>query len=175
MTRNLHLRYLWIDSLCILQDNEQDWNREWSRMQTVYTNSICNIAATGAVDSSDGCFFTRDPSTILPCTQVGAWDGLPLQRYLITDVFTWEANVSNAPLLKRAWIVQERILAPRILHFGTHQIFWECNELAACESLPNGLRGPKHSTSKKPSTFQNSWLLSRLRPPRWARVIKDST
>lgn len=153
ITRNLCLRYLWIDSLCILQDNNEDWNRESSRMQTVYTNSMCNIAVTGAIDSDDGCFFTRDPLIIGPCTQYSCWDGFPVQQYLITDMFTWEANVSTAPLLKRAWVVQERILAPRILHFGNHQMFWECNELAASESLPDGLRGPMHNMSKKAIDF----------------------
>lgn len=54
-------RYLWIDSLCIVQDSVEDWRRESAKMRHVYQNAQLNIAATGAVDSSVGLFFERDP------------------------------------------------------------------------------------------------------------------
>ena len=44
-----------------------------------------------------------------------------------------------APLNRRAWVVQERLLAPRVLHFGSKQILWECHHLDACEMYPRGL------------------------------------
>ena len=66
LTRNLGIKYLWIDSLCIIQDSEQDWASESARMMTIYSNSHCNIAATGAADGSRGLFFQRDDSDVDP-------------------------------------------------------------------------------------------------------------
>ncbi|KAF2083428.1 HET-domain-containing protein, partial [Saccharata proteae CBS 121410] len=54
ITRTLGIQYLWIDSLCILQDFEDDLRRESSQMGEVYSNAMCNLAATGARDSAEG-------------------------------------------------------------------------------------------------------------------------
>lgn len=64
ITRDLGIRYLWIDSLCIIQDSPDDWLQEAAAVSYVYKNSFCNIAATGAADGSQGCFFSRNPNTI---------------------------------------------------------------------------------------------------------------
>jgi hypothetical protein len=67
VTRALGLRYLWIDALCILQDSSEDWEKEAALMHRTYSNSFCNIAATGASRNEHGCFFNRDQSTVEPC------------------------------------------------------------------------------------------------------------
>lgn len=67
ITRQFGLRYLWIDSLCIIQDEIEDWSNEAPRMATVYGNSSLNIAATGARDGSEGLFFHRDPDFVRRC------------------------------------------------------------------------------------------------------------
>jgi hypothetical protein len=54
LTRNLGVRYLWIDSLCIVQDSEEDWRLQAAEMGSIYRHSWCNIAATGAKDGRDG-------------------------------------------------------------------------------------------------------------------------
>jgi hypothetical protein len=55
------VRYIWIDSLCICQDDGEDWQRESAKMASVYSNSYLNIAATFAKDSTRGCFAVRPP------------------------------------------------------------------------------------------------------------------
>jgi hypothetical protein len=74
ITRKLGIGYLWIDSLCILQDSIEDWNHESTLMAQVYGNSFCNIAATKAPDGSHGCYADRDPKTIIPCKISPTWD-----------------------------------------------------------------------------------------------------
>lgn len=69
LTRGLGIKYLWIDSLCIIQGDDQDWASEADKMWKVYANSYLNIAITHASDSSRGCFLTR-------------WDANPFQDYL---------------------------------------------------------------------------------------------
>jgi len=59
ITRALGVRYLWIDSLCIMQDSQEDWEKEASQMREVYQFSYCNIAGTDARDSTEGLIFDR--------------------------------------------------------------------------------------------------------------------
>jgi hypothetical protein len=64
VTRALDIEYIWIDSLCIIQDDVQDWRYESSRMCDEYYNSYCNIAATHSRDTTGGLFVDRDPSSV---------------------------------------------------------------------------------------------------------------
>jgi hypothetical protein len=133
ITRRLSIRYLWIDSLCIVQDSSEDWARQSSMMGKVYQNGYCNIAATGAPDGRTGCFLERDPMLAQKCrvkveTPLPKFDLKP-GLYDLVPRNLWEHGLSNGPLNKRAWVAQERILAPRMLHFASNQLFWECNEL----------------------------------------------
>ncbi|KAL9614737.1 MAG: hypothetical protein Q9167_000806 [Letrouitia subvulpina] len=66
VARELDVEYLWIDSLCILQDCESDWLAESVEMGKVYANGVCNIAATSAKDGRDGLFRKRNPVAFLP-------------------------------------------------------------------------------------------------------------
>ena len=67
------------------------------------------------------------------------WRGMTARYYDCIDRELWLREVSQSPLGRRAWVVQERLLAPRVIHFGANQLFWECNGLKACELYPNGL------------------------------------
>jgi hypothetical protein len=60
VTRMLGLRYLWIDSLCIIQDSHEDWVHESAHMATVYENAYVTISADAAKDSFQG--FLSAPS-----------------------------------------------------------------------------------------------------------------
>lgn len=139
LVRPLDIRYLWIDSLCIIQGSYLDWEHEASHMKDVYRNAILTIAATGASSSSIGCFFDRDIDLVKAITVSVLWLGVPQGTYLLCDGYIWQENIVKAPLNNRAWVVQERLLSPRILHFGRDQIAWECRESEACETFPNGL------------------------------------
>ena len=140
VSRRFGVRYLWIDSLCILQDSDciDDWQKKAVVMGDVYKNSLCNIGATGAADSNGGCFVDRNVSLVRPCIVESGWSGRQPQSYMVVDGEFWARNVSENPLNRRAWVVQECLLASRVLHFGGEQIAWECNELAACETFPEG-------------------------------------
>ena len=134
-------RYIWIDSLCIIQDspNRSDWFEESAKMHAIYANAFCNISATGAFDGRDGCFFDRYPFCVQPLRIEIARDGIPHLPggiYFCVDWDIWCTNIDNAPLTLRAWVVQERLLSKRVLHFGQRQIFWECQESQSCETFP---------------------------------------
>ena len=139
VTRALGINFLWIDALCIIQDSIIDWQHEAALMSQVYPNSICNVSALHAHDSTGGLFFDRETSNIPFCTfkTCRKFKGKRLYEFVYTNF--WSDSIQHAPLTRCAWVLQERLLAPRVLHFGRRQLLWECNELRACEVYPRGM------------------------------------
>lgn len=111
-------------------------------MQDVYKNALFNISALGAEDDSDGCFFSRDVSKVAPTVvllKVEENDDPRHSRFELEKGWAWRLALEQEPLVQRAWVVQERLLSPRILHFGRAQVYWECSEVNCCETHPNGV------------------------------------
>jgi hypothetical protein len=122
VTRLLGIRYLWIDCLCIVQDDGEDWERECGRMASIYENSYLTISALLATHSGQGLFATRLESVepVLFRMLDGKLVGLRPSTPSLTDA------VKSSVLDTRGWILQERVLSPAILHFGDSQAYWEC-------------------------------------------------
>lgn len=146
--------YIWIDSLCILQDEKDDWLSQSAQMDKVYGESFLNISSTAAKNDDEGLFFERNHELLwgdeinldvsgipglMPDTPGDRkpWVDQPdLRRCIILDVSFWDDLVNDAPVNKRGWVLQERVMAPRVLHFCKDQIAWECLEHNRAESLP---------------------------------------
>ncbi|KAJ9604117.1 hypothetical protein H2200_011640 [Cladophialophora chaetospira] len=139
VTSRLGLRYLWIDSLCILQDPEKDWKAAAALMGDTYRNAYCNIAATAAEDGTCGLFVPRTLLDVEPCRVVANWRGHHRQPYYCHGIGVWEREIEEQPLLSRAWVAQEVTLATRVIHFSRTEIFWECLEKRARESFVDGI------------------------------------
>ncbi|KAJ4983552.1 hypothetical protein SVAN01_10968 [Stagonosporopsis vannaccii] len=144
VARRLEIRWLWIDSLCIIQDDIDDWSIQSSAMQRVYQHAVLNIAATAAQDGSFGLFQKRDPAAVMPFQIESTWHmqgkspGFA-RPFICTRNFDLTDLIDNAPLNKRAWVMQERQLSRRIVHFSSEMLYWECHELFANEINPEGL------------------------------------
>lgn len=67
ITVELGKSYIWIDSLCIVQDDLKDVNVHCESMSQIYSNSFCTISATGAKDGTEGCFMPRHNAEMYPC------------------------------------------------------------------------------------------------------------
>ena len=130
VTRELGIGYLWIDSLCIIQWNADDWKREAGRMEDVFASAYCTIAATSAVDSNAG-FLARNRGD----EYVRVQDAAGNQVYICAHMDDFEKDVEQVELNKRAWVMQERVLAKRTIHFSANQTYWECGEGVHCENL----------------------------------------
>lgn len=143
VVQRLKIRYLWIDSLCIIQegDDGRDWREEARKMQEVYSNSSCNLSAAAATNSNEGLFSTRLPCfherTEVDLEDTGKNSCQTRSRWTLSDIGMWEIELLNQPLNTRAWVLQERLLSPRILHFSRHQLIWECPTKDACEAFPD--------------------------------------
>lgn len=140
VTWRLGLRYLWIDSLCIIQDSQEDWNRESKTMQNVYANCVLTIAASWGADGSTGLFVERNPLNQQPCRIFrDARTGFYVQPE-VTSVGRGSPDVNLESLAKRAWAVQERFLPSRLLSYKSFELQWDCLESHGSETWPTGLR-----------------------------------
>ncbi|KAJ0295977.1 hypothetical protein COL516b_012033 [Colletotrichum fioriniae] len=116
ITRALGLRYLWIDSLCIIQNDKQDWAFEATRMEHVFSSAYCTIAATAASSSAEG--FLRQKANHPFVTLEGSGGVFTFVRKSIDD---FHQDVEQAVLNQRGWVLQERALSRRTLHFTASQ------------------------------------------------------
>ncbi|KAI1078688.1 HET-domain-containing protein [Whalleya microplaca] len=171
---SLGVQYIWIDSLCIIQDEDDDWTDQSSSMGLIYHNACCNIAATWGADGNAGCFSRRGPPHMKPdkSTTVTVSGGHGLKEYMVHNEFTYTTDITTAPLNRRGWVVQERYLARKQLSFAKSQVHWECLQLSASEDFPRGI--PKHMldrfmTSAKPSL--NS-VEEKERRWNWSNLVK---
>ena len=154
LARSIRVRYVWIDSLCIIQDSEDDWLREAKFMGQIYQSALCTIAAMDSHSPNDGLFQKRatlPPSVVMAFEQSHGSDE-PHRTFLVhPSLPSWEEAVEGAHLSSRGWTVQERQLSSRIVSFTKHQMFWECSTSSACETYPyTGLdRGRSNIANRK--------------------------
>ncbi|KAG4430240.1 hypothetical protein IFR05_014282 [Cadophora sp. M221] len=133
VTRELGQRYLWIDSLCIIQGEGGDWAAEATKMEAVFKNAYCTIAATSAKDSTEG-FLNRleekgSRYVMVPKSSRG-------KVYVCTSIEEdFDGDVMKAFLNNRAWVLQERALSRRTIHFTKSQTYFECGGGIRCETL----------------------------------------
>lgn len=154
ISRKLGFGYIWIDSLCIVQDDHKDWEMEGAKMAAIYNGADLVLAATGSIDGDGGCLFPRKSFI----TVTGSFPtGEPFEIYGRDagrhSFFGWDAEpefakmswnpvsgklgdqeeLLNYPLLTRAWCFQERLLATRILHFAKQEAMFDCLTCMDCE------------------------------------------
>jgi Heterokaryon incompatibility protein (HET) len=140
VAHRIGLRYLWIDCLCIMQDCVEEWTKVSSEMHDIYMFSACTFACTAAKSPDEGCFYERNAPMIGGWTVIPKWSALPAgsEFLVVTDDYVGK-QIFDAPLNRRAWVVQEMVLSARIIHFAKDQLFWECCSQMACETYPKQL------------------------------------
>lgn len=166
VTRFLGVRYLWIDSLCIVQDDKEDWSRESALMASIYTNAYLTIAATASEDSSGGLFRERKPPLeaefqALGVSKVEDRADLDVHRFSFLNSPPFETLLSKSPLFKRGWTLQETILSRRMVHFTSSQLVWQC--WSGLQSEDGSLHRARRDKSylpvsiSTPSEIRSSW------------------
>ncbi|KAK8119941.1 uncharacterized protein PG998_004567 [Apiospora kogelbergensis] len=133
----LGINYLWIDALCIIQDDQEDWEVESAKMADIYESSHFTIAATRANNDATGLFSQKNPGALaspLRATLSGpSYFSTTYVRQKLPHVIDRSHTVADAaPLLSRGWVFQERLLARRVIHFCETELIWECRHVTAC-------------------------------------------
>ncbi|KAK1837581.1 het domain-containing protein [Colletotrichum chrysophilum] len=141
VAKHIGIRYIWIDSLCIVQDDAQDWALEASRMASVYENAHLTISAMGATDGRQGLFINTGSEPILRRhVHEIKLPGLQYPIYVRRNASYGISEspdpreLTEMPLLYRGWVFQERILSSRILHFTEIELnFEDARGRSSCE------------------------------------------
>ncbi|KXX75294.1 hypothetical protein MMYC01_208669 [Madurella mycetomatis] len=142
VTRKLGIQFLWIDSFCIIQDNREDWAAESQRMGDIYEKAYLNIAAAGASDGKAGFLEARKEDPIY--VRVPAAADQQASHFFFTNQANsdFDAFVTRVKLNTRGWVLQERILSRRTIHFAADMWYWECGQHITSED------GWQHSASE---------------------------
>jgi len=134
VTAALGFRYIWIDSLCIVQDDLQDWEREAGKMASIYRGATLTLSATSARNSTEGA--TLSNNVVEPALQFPSANGT-LPAFAVRGQSREDLNPERAmrkgPATSRAWILQEQVLSPRILNITDTQMVWQCATLTESE------------------------------------------
>lgn len=135
LSRRLGVRFVWIDSMCIIQRDREDWLREAGRMMHVYRHAYLTIGAAHAADSTEGLFskLKRKSQLRLGRVRLGRQECSLYAQLSLEDITNPYLVHRTEPLFKRAWTFQERIISPRILYFTGEELVWECYETTACQ------------------------------------------
>ncbi|KAF2465538.1 uncharacterized protein BDR25DRAFT_239391, partial [Lindgomyces ingoldianus] len=134
ISRSLDVRYIWIDSLCTIQDPPRDFKTEDALMRNGFRNSYCNIVAAGSDASKRGGLLRgRELDALLDSFIYS--QGWVFQGKYFVALPTPAFGISGSKIYLT---FTERMISPRILYFARIQIFWDCGTISACESLPSG-------------------------------------
>lgn len=148
IARCLGCRYLWIDSLCIIQDSDEDWQRERAKMRHVYRGSLVTISALSSANSEAGILGLRSPKTAVELALEEFPGCGPV--FVMANPESWNELLGRTVLNTRGWTLQERLLSPRLLHFSDEEILWECFTCVQRES------SQKQVAKGIPSKFEES-------------------
>ncbi|KFY00787.1 hypothetical protein V490_01205 [Pseudogymnoascus sp. VKM F-3557] len=155
--RALQIEYIWIDSICIIQDSKDDWDIQGSKMDKVYADCLLTIAADAAENGDSGFLQTPERRELLKATrkidcvgpdgEKGEIFARPLRQFGSLGGFgrhyhSWEPGSlqpsqrlkqQGSYLLRRGWVLQETFLPSRMIHFLPDEVTWRCNVLSRCE------------------------------------------
>ena len=142
--RALNIDFLWIDSICIIQDDPEDWSREASRMGSIYNHAYLTIAAANSKSSFDGFLEDRNPvyrtnlgftfselepnQIQFPAREAG------IIGFRCPPQIGVKKSLLNCDWDQRGWTLQENLMSTRVLYFTQETIYYECIESQKMEN-----------------------------------------
>ncbi|KAF2635917.1 HET-domain-containing protein [Massarina eburnea CBS 473.64] len=166
IVRQLGLRYIWIDALCIIQDSVRDWETESAKMGGIYENSHVTISATSSGDGTSRCLLDRRKAVKLNYQNTTGKEAAVRARK-IEDHHPNLAEAEPAKplgrLATRAWALQEHVLSTRVLHYTGTELLFECKTSYRCECTPGRKTYPTtpalipRAIAKSSKTHQAIW------------------
>jgi hypothetical protein len=125
--------YLWIDSICIIQGENGDFNEEPKRMEDVYRGAYCVLAASCATGQASG--FIRPRSKRRSVVALSPQHDGESVIYVCERIEKFKEHVLEGALSQRGWVLQEHALARRTIFFTEHQTYWQCGYGVRCETM----------------------------------------
>ncbi|KAF5005330.1 hypothetical protein FDECE_8226 [Fusarium decemcellulare] len=161
VTRRLGVRYVWIDSLCIIQGTNdeavKDWEQEAQHMGSIFRGAFVTLTAAGSIDAHQGLLNERENLT-------RSYHALPLDRDSGNIVFLGRETTgvgtapASEPLSRRGWVYQESFLSIRALSYESKELSWKCRASNCRESLIKSSNlSPEASKRDKPDNIRQNW------------------
>ena len=175
---------MWIDSLCIVQDSEDDKRQEIARMASIYQNAFVTIAATNASRCIDGFLSKRRRPSYETFVGDLPWSCLNGRLGKVSLHRQSSGTRREEPLDGRAWALQEFLLSPRVLYFSSQQLVWECQTVRYTDGGNPESQGlfEMGKTRTEPSMLSPLTAAIVSKSPRsmsahkvWGDVVKDFT
>lgn len=145
--RALSMRYLWVDALCIIQEDSEDFTREVANMGAIYTGSLFTVAAADSTDAESGCFRKRFPLRREECVLIESEH----TRWIFQNPYqlSHDHDLGKTLLSRRGWVLQEQMMSPRTIHFTKEEIVWECREQTFCAGCRHETKEAEWHSGKK--------------------------
>lgn len=128
IAQKLQIPYLWIDCMCIIQNDDKDWQQEAASMADIYRNAYLTFAAASSSDSNGGCFIDPPMPPFIRKFSLGAESTNSEREIIIRPNFHQKSTVASSCLHTRGWIFQEQILSRRTVYFTDNQMLWQCHD-----------------------------------------------
>ncbi|CAN9170703.1 unnamed protein product [Alternaria alternata] len=177
ITRRLGLEYIWIDRICIIQDDKEDWANEASVMADIYASAYVVLSATATENCRDGFLQKRPKPLPIQYPQHGQKSQEVYARQIETHNCRRPTPKTDYELYKRGWCMQERFLACRIIHFLPDEILFECQAGRRCEC--GGAANESEKTYDQPGGYNNFGKLQAAKSMEeqeftfnWTRVVQ---
>ncbi|KAF6816482.1 HET domain-containing protein [Colletotrichum plurivorum] len=148
-TRSLGYKYLWIDALCIIQDDLDDWAREAAIMHELYSRADLTITSLVAADCRDNLFEPRPRESARPIPlkivlpkryrPFSTKEESVVEFAAYPDPRDLDDCLTKGPVHQRAWTLQEHLMSTRVLYFGPGILHWECLDSYDIEPDPDGV------------------------------------
>ncbi|PYH71695.1 HET domain-containing protein [Aspergillus vadensis CBS 113365] len=165
-TRQLGIRYAWVDCLCILQDKEDEIARLIGRMDDIYDNAAVTLIAGSGYDSQTGLMGVTPRQGGLPIRKTAIVDGQCRKDAVMLNLAICPPSlceeIRRSAWNTRCWTYQEQCLSQRCLYFTPHEVFFNCCEMQCREAY-----ALQHRRGKEYSNLE-----LRTGPPWWNRKLR---
>lgn len=176
VVKSLGIRYLWIDTLCIIQDSKLDWEQQAARMGEVFEGATVTIAAASSFDPDSTLFSAREDEheeveLFNSMIKKSAGVVFRARRKIDRGIHAKTGRTTNLdPLDKRAWGLQEKMLSPRLLTFTGAELQWTCRTLKTCECHVNSYPSdPLFTASSRVASNKRALIYARI----WSQIIEE--
>ncbi|KAF2177851.1 HET-domain-containing protein, partial [Zopfia rhizophila CBS 207.26] len=166
-TFKLGIRYLWIDCLCIIQDDPEDMAREIAKMAQIFEEAYVTISASSARNVNEGFLSPREPPVDSRLKLPYQTDDDGEMGSIIIEQ-PRQYSPEQTPISLRAWTLQEHILSPRILDYSVQELWWVCRSA----TLYNGSSEAQATPLSTNTQFPRAGMASL---ESWRSIVRDYT